>query len=205
MKYEWRKVEKQVYLPKEIEVREIPKYSFLILEGMGNPNNNSHYASQIEALYSVSYSLRMSLKKQGFEYTVYPLEGVWTTSDGSKDENLNKDALVYRIMIRQPEQVTAEMVQQAMKEVRLKKGNPRIEDIQFEAYEDGMVVQGIHVGTFETEIETFRKIDQFLEEMPFKRDWIMDTYVHREIYLSDFRRVAPEKRKTLLRYKLKEK
>lgn len=205
MKYEWRKQEKELYLPKEIDIRQIKKQSFLILEGMGDPNNNSHYSEQIEALYSVSYSLRMTLKKQGFEYTVYPLEGVWTTNDGSKDENLNKAALVYRMMIRQPESVTDEMVQVAIKEVQLKKMNESVKEIIFEKYEDGTVIQTIHIGSFDTEIETFKKMDRFLEKTNYTKDWIMGKYSHREIYLSDFRRVIPEKRKTLLRYKLKEK
>ncbi|HCM90801.1 MULTISPECIES: GyrI-like domain-containing protein [Vagococcus] len=205
MKYEWRKQEKELYLPKGIDIRQIKKQSFLILEGMGDPNNNCHYLEQIEALYSVSYSLRMTLKKQGFEYTVYPLEGVWTTSDGSKDENLNKDALVYRMMIRQPESVTDEMVQVAIKEVHLKKRNELVKEIVFETYEEGTVIQSIHIGSFDTEIETFKKMDQFLEKTNDSKDWIMGKYAHREIYLSDFRRVMPEKRKTLLRYKLKEK
>ena len=83
-----------------------------MFEGEGDPNSEM-FSQQIEALYSVSYAIRMMLKKgettDSFVYTVYPLEGIWTTKDGSKDENLNQDQLVYRIMIRQPEQVNLEM------------------------------------------------------------------------------------------------
>ena len=127
MKHEWRKQEKEIYLPKSIEIREIPRYSFLMFEGEGDPNSEM-FSQQIEALYSVSYAIRMMLKKgettDSFVYTVYPLEGIWTTKDGSKDENLNKDQLVYRIMIRQPEQVNLEMVSQAIQQTIKKKDNP---------------------------------------------------------------------------------
>ncbi|MGL5687053.1 MAG: GyrI-like domain-containing protein, partial [Vagococcus fluvialis] len=86
MKHEWRKAEKAIYLPKGIEIVDIPSSSLLILDGEGDPNSEM-FASQIEALYSVSYSIRMMLKKgiagESFLYTVYPLEGVWTTKDGS--------------------------------------------------------------------------------------------------------------------------
>ena len=204
MKYEWRKQEKELYFPKTIEIKEIPEQSFLILAGEGNPNSEL-FSQQIEALYNVSYGLRMKLKKSDFVYTVYPLEGVWTTKDGSKNEHLNKEQLVYRIMIRQPEQVTKEMVNDVITEVSKKKSNPFISQLSFEKYTDGLSIQMIHVGSYDTEVESFRQIDAFLEQTSYEWDWVMDDYVHREIYLSDARRVVPEKRKTLLRYKLKEK
>ena len=207
MKYEWRKAEKSRYFPKGVEIRELTEQKYLILEGEGNPNNE-HFSKQIEALYSVSYGIRMMLKKglytPEYEYTVYPLEGVWTTSDDSKEENLNKDNLVYRIMIKQPDMVTEEIVQEAIEVAFKKKENAYIKKMTFESYSEGKIVQMIHIGSFDTEVETFKKIDSFLEETNYERDWIMEKFVHREIYLSDFRRVAPEKRKTLLSYQLKE-
>ena len=185
MKHEWRKHEKEIYLPKSIEIKEIPKYSFLILEGEGNPNREE-FSRQIEALYSVSYAIRMMLKKgettESFIYTVYPLEGVWTTKDGSKDENLNKDQLVYRIMIRQPEQVNLDMMNEAIQQTLKKKDNPYLKHLKFESYEDGMSIQMIHIGSFETELESFKQMDSFLEGTLYERDWLMDSYIHREIY-----------------------
>lgn len=208
MKHEWRKAEKAIYLPKGIEIVDIPSYSFLILDGEGDPNSEM-FASQIEALYSVSYSIRMMLKKgiagESFLYTVYPLEGVWTTKDGSKDQCLNKDQLVYRIMIRQPEQVSESIVSEAIEQTLKKKDNPYINQLKFETYTDGRSIQMIHTGSFDTEVQSFRQMDVFLETTEYERDWLMGDFVHREIYLSDARRVVPEKRKTLLRYKLKEK
>ncbi|MGX7015099.1 hypothetical protein [Vagococcus silagei] len=75
--------------------------------------------------------------------------------------------------------------------------------ITFETYEEGMVIQAIHTGSFDTEMNPFKKMDDLLISTDFQRDWTMEKYAHREIYLSDFRRVTEDKRKTLLRYKLK--
>ncbi|MEG2937477.1 MAG: GyrI-like domain-containing protein, partial [Vagococcus sp.] len=153
--------------------------------------------------------IRMMLKKgiagESFLYTVYPLEGVWTTKEGSKDESLNKDQLVYRIMIRQLEQVTESVVSEAIEQTLKKKDNPYINQLKFETYTDGGSIQMIHTGSFDTEVQSFRQMDVFLETTEYERDWLMGDFVHREIYLSESRRVVPEKRKTLLRYKLKEK
>ena len=208
MKHEWRKQEKELYLPKKIEIISIPKQHFLLIEGAGNPNSEA-FAKKIEALYSVSYGIRMGMKKgrfgEAFEYTVYPLEGIWTTEDGSKDEALNKESLVYCVMIRQPDGVTKEIVEEIKKEVFDKKKNSDINLIRFESYEDGLSLQTIHQGSFDTEVETFKKMDAFLADTPYEKDWLMDKFVHREIYLSDPRKVVAEKRKTVLRYKLKEK
>ncbi|MGX7015098.1 GyrI-like domain-containing protein [Vagococcus silagei] len=120
MKYEWRKQEKLTYFPKEVEILNIPERHFIVLEGQGNPNSQ-----KIEALFTVAYTIRMQMKNGGggapFEYTVYPLEGVWTTSDGSKDDNLNKDALVFKIMIRQPDNVPASLIYEAIASAAQKK------------------------------------------------------------------------------------
>lgn len=208
MKYEWRKEEKHLYFPKKVEIVDVPEYTFFIIDGMGNPNDPL-FSKEIEALYQASYSLRMLLKKgefgEPFEYTVYPLEGLWTTSDGSRDDGLNKDALVYRIMIRQPSGVTKEMANQSLAQVKIKKDNPFLDQIKIEQYTDGKVVQMLHVGPFENEKHTFEQMKNFLKKTSFEPKMYMDNYAHREIYLSDARRVAPEKRKTLLRYQLKEK
>ncbi|MFT4185770.1 MAG: GyrI-like domain-containing protein [Micrococcaceae bacterium] len=139
-----------------------------------------------------------------FEYTVYPLEGVWTTSDGSKGEELNKEALVYKIMVRQPEVVTKEMFEEALAKAKTKKPNKYFDKLKFEKYTEGKAVQTIHIGPFDEEPKTFAKLDEFLQENNLKRINTMGEFIHREIYLSDFRRVAPEKRKTVLRYRVTE-
>ncbi|WP_129045664.1 GyrI-like domain-containing protein [Companilactobacillus metriopterae] len=205
MKYEWRKSEKDIYLPKEVSVLDLPTYSYITISGKGNPNEQE-FSDRISTLYPVAYNLRMALKKgvytEPFEYTVYPLEGVWTTSDGSRDEYLNKDALVYKIMIRQPDQVTKEMFEESINDVKSKKDLALIDDIKFEQISDGKVIEILHKGPFETEIESFKIMEDFMEQNNLTRNNIMEKYAHREIYLSDFRKVDRSKLKTTLRYSL---
>lgn len=123
MKYEWRKQEKNLYIPKQKpELVSIPEQKFFLIKGKGNPNENE-FAEKIGVLYSLAYAVRM-MPKQGctpagyFEYTVYPLEGIWDlTEEGKKLDTLNKDELLYTIMIRQPDFVTKEIVDRAFEHV----------------------------------------------------------------------------------------
>lgn len=124
MKHEWRKHEKGLYIPKKKpEVVTVPAQKFLMIDGTGNPNSKQ-FSERIEVLYSLSYAIRM-MPKQGytpegyFEYTVYPLEGLWDLTDkGRKQKILDKDELLYTIMIRQPDFVTQEIVDKAFENTR---------------------------------------------------------------------------------------
>ena len=205
MKHEWRKHEKTLYLPKQKpELVTVPKQRFFMIKGKGNPNSEA-FSEKIEVLYSLSYAIRM-MPKQGytpegyFEYTVYPLEGVWDlTEEGRKLDRLNKDELVYTIMIRQPDFATKDTAERALEIVRKKKPRPLLDEVSFDTLEDGLSVQMLHVGSYDAEPETFRQMDRFTQENNLERA----TMVHREIYLSDARKVEPEKLKTVLRYKVK--
>lgn len=135
MKHEWRKKEKEYYIPKEKpQLVEIPEFKFLTLKGQGNPNSEG-FAKAIETLYSLAYAIRMMPKKgiipEGyFEYTVYPLEGIWDlTEKGRAEEVLKKDELVYTLMIRQPEFVNEEVFNIAMDIAKKKKSNPLLEKV----------------------------------------------------------------------------
>ncbi len=204
-KYEWRKSEKAVYLPKQVEVRRLAPQKYLTIDGAGNPNTPA-FADHIAALYPVAYGIRMALKRgelgDPFEYTVYPLEGLWTTSDGSRGTTLNKDALVYRLMIRQPEQVTEAAFLAARDAALAKKNNPLIRDVRFVTSPAETVVQAVHVGPFDTEGDTFDAMTAFATEQGLRRIPMTDDFQHREIYISDFRKVAPEKLKTCLRFRV---
>lgn len=207
MKHEWRKKEKHLYIPKEKpELLTVPEQKFFMLEGQGNPNSEV-FAEKIGVLYSLSYAIRM-MPKQGlppegyFEYTVYPLEGIWDlTEKGRKEAELNKDELVYTIMIRQPDFVTEAVAEEAMERVRKKKPHPFLDDVIFGTMEDGLSVQMLHVGPFDEEPRTFAVMDAYLEENNLERT----TLTHREIYLSDIRKAVPEKYKTVLRYRVQKK
>ena len=198
MKYEWRKLDKKLYQgPKTPVVIEHPVQSFIMLNGQGNPNK-ADFSERVSALYSLAYAIKMEYKKtahhQEFtDFTVYPLEGSWQQTEA---ETLVKDDLVYTIMIAQPEFIANEMVETALEKVKVKKPNPFYNEIRFERISEGSSVSMLHVGPFDDEPQTFAKMDAFCQENGLKRC----TAYHREIYLNNKNRTAPEKLKTILRY-----
>lgn len=202
MKYEWRKKEKEYYIPKEKpQLVEIPEFKYFTLKGKGNPNTEA-FKECIGVLYSLSYAIRM-MPKNGitpdgyFEYTVYPLEGIWDlTEEGRLEETLNKDELVYKLMIRQPDFVTEEVVKTAMEIVKKKKPHPLLEKVEFESIKEGLCVQMLHVGPYDDEPRTFSVMKEFCVENNLE----IKTLAHKEIYLSDFRKTEASKLKTVLRY-----
>ena len=206
IKHEWRKHEKGLYIPKQKpELLTVPKQKFLMIKGKGNPNDEE-FAEKIGVLYSMAYAIRM-MPRNGhtpegyFEYTVYPLEGLWDlTEEGRQLDTLDKDQLIYTIMIRQPEFVTKEVVDMAFESVRKKKPHEFLEEVEFSTIEEGLSVQMLHVGPYDNEPETFKVMKEFIIENNLE----IVTLVHREIYLSDVRRVEPAKLKTVLRYRVKD-
>ena len=205
MKHEWRKAEKAWYLPKQPTILNLPRLNFITLEGTGDPNE-PQFGEQVGALYPVAYDLRMALKRGDlgtpYEYTVYPLEGVWTTDDGSRGVTLNKAALHYKIMLRQPDRLTEADFQASLARVMAKKQNPWFADLKWEPFEEGQVLQTIHQGPFDDEPTTFAQLQDVLDQKQLKIIPTMGDYWHREIYLTDARRTAPEKAKTVLRYRV---
>jgi len=206
-KHEWRKKEKGIYLPgSRPEVVDIPAFRFICIEGEGNPNS-SFFAECISVLYSLSYAVKMTSKKREikppgyFDYTVYPLEGVWDLNiKGRQAYNgtINKDDLVYNLMIRQPDFVDEAFFEQILDEVRRKKPHELLDKVWFEEEREGRCVQMLHSGSFDNEPESFRIMEEFTENQSLRRA----LKVHREIYLSDFRKTATERLKTVLRFKV---
>ncbi|NSB89700.1 GyrI-like domain-containing protein [Clostridium saccharobutylicum] len=202
MKFEWRKQEKNLYLPKEKpDLITVPQQKFFMLSGKGNPNDEE-FSEKIGVLYSLAYAVRM-MPKQGytpdgyFEYTVYPLEGIWDLTEEGKQSNiLNKDELLYNIMIRQPDFVTQEVVNKAFENVRKKKTHPLLDDVTFETMEDGLSVQMMHIGSYDDEPQSFEQMKKFIKENNLE----ITTLKHREIYISDARKTEKSKLKTVLRY-----
>ena len=207
MKYEWRKQEKHIYVPKEEPVLiKIPNFKYIIIEGKGNPNSQE-FSDKVSILYQVSYAIRMMPKKgytpEGyFEYTVYPLEGVWDLSTkGRQLPALDKNELIYTIMIRQPEFVTETVFKQAIELTRVKNNIILLNELKFESIEEGLCVQMMHIGSYDEEPRTFSVMRKYIQDHNLE----LVTKVHREIYLSDARKVEPQKQKTILRYQVKNK
>ncbi|MEG0308041.1 MAG: GyrI-like domain-containing protein [Clostridium sp.] len=204
MKHEYKKHEKELYCPKnKAELVKVLKQKFFCIKGKGNPNDKD-FSEKIGVLYSISYAVRM-MPKNGFtpdgyfEYTVYPLEGLWDlTEEGRQNEVLNKDELIYTIMIRQPDFVNDEVVEKAFEIANKKKPHPLLKEVYFDEIEDGLAVQIMHIGSYDNEPESFNKMKDFIENNGLK----IKTLVHREIYLSDTRKVEKDKLKTILRYSI---
>lgn len=182
---------------------EVSKQKFLCIKGKGNPNSED-FSERVGILYSLAYGIRMMPRKgytpEGyFEYTVYPLEGLWDlTKEGRKVEILNKDELIYTIMIRQPHFVNEEVIEKAFEIVKKKKSDPLLKEVYFEEIEDGLSVQLMHIGPYDKEVESFEKMKNFIKE----NDLEIKTLVHREIHISDTRKTSEDKLKTVLRYQV---
>jgi hypothetical protein len=204
MKFEWKKSEKNFYQPGiEPEFIKVPPFSFFLIEGNGDPNDKS-FGEYISILYSLSYAVKMSSRnglapKGYFEYTVYPLEGIWDISEEAKKLNhksLDKSTLVFKLMIRQPAFVTNDFAKETIERTRNKKPHPLFENAIFKVIEDGDCVQMLHRGSYNEEPESFRIMENYCMLNGYARQ----SKIHREIYLSDARKVSPEKLKTVLRF-----
>ena len=204
MKYEWKKNEKELYLPKDKPTLiEIPKTKYFCIKGKGNPNNED-FNDRIGVLYTMSYAVRMMPKngftpKGYFEYTVYPLEGLWDlTDDGKKSNTLDKKELLYTIMIKQPDFVNEEIFKRALEISKKKKPSNLLDEIYFDEIEDGLSVQMLHNGSYDDEPRSFNLMKEYIKENNLE----IKTLVHREIYISDARKVERDKLKTVLRYRV---
>lgn len=203
MKHEWKKEEKELYLPiKKPHLITIPKFNFILIEGKGDPNTSQEFSAAIGALYSASYTIKMLPKKgiipQGYEdYVVYPLEGLWDLPENTKEfDKLDKSQFIYKIMIRQPEFVTEELFNDVLKTLKAKSDDEMVNKLKFVSLEDGLCVQMLHIGPFDDEAKSFLLMDEYANENGYKRIGKN----HREIYISDFRRAKQENLKTVLRY-----
>jgi hypothetical protein len=203
---DWKKTDKQFYLPKaKPGLIAIPPFRFFSIRGQGDPNDSS-FQDYIGVLYSLSYAVKMSPKnnfapENYSEYKVYPLEGTWDlTEEGKRThaEKLDKSQLLFNLMIRQPDFVTNDFALEAIERTKKKKYHPLLEKVRFEIIEEGDCVQMMHIGSFDNEPASFAQMEEFCLQNGYKRE----SKQHREIYLSDFRKVSSDKLKTVLRFRV---
>ncbi|NNL78036.1 MAG: hypothetical protein HKO68_17020, partial [Desulfobacterales bacterium] len=157
------------------------------------------FKDAVEALYSVSYTLKFMIKKGelGIDYGVMPLEGLWWADDMSQFSVEKKEQWKWTLMIMQPELVTTELLNKAIAQVEKKKNPAALSQLRFESFAEGRAAQIMHIGPFAEEGPTIERLHHFITENGFKL-----TGKHHEIYLSDIRRAAPEKWKTIIRQPL---
>ena len=194
---DFKKDFKTLYNPsaKEPGLVEVPLFQYLMLDGAGDPNFSAEYHQGIETLFSLSYTLKFSLKKAGIvDYSVAPLEGLWWVTEGELFSQADKSNWFWTILIMQPEPVTPEMVAQAAGEVEKKKGLAQVRQVRLDNFEEGLCAQIMHIGPYSAEGPTIAKLDQFILQNGYRKNG-----KHHEIYLGDPRRSAPEKLKTIIR------
>ena len=185
---------------KTFEVVDVPEMSFLMIDGHGNPNTAREYQEALGALYAVAYKLKfMSKKELGKDYVVPPLEGLWWAADMIAFTSANKDDWDWTMMIMQPDWITSEMFAQTCELVEKAKNPIALSKLRMEPYHEGLSVQILHQGSYDDEAPTIAELHN--EFMPDNN--LTEAGKHHEIYLSDPRRVAPEKLKTILRQPVK--
>jgi hypothetical protein len=201
-KVDYKKDFKELYVPKNTPVIiTVPDIHFIMIEGEGNPNGEE-FALKTEALYSVSYAIKMSYKSDKvpagyYDYTVFPLEGVWDLIDKTLPPT-DKNNLKYKIMIRQPEFLNAELFGEFLSATKKKKQNIYLDKVEYGNISEGLCCQMLHLGSYDDEPTSFGMMEEFCKVNGYKRI----SKKHREIYLSDPRKTAQDKLKTVLRFKV---
>ena len=205
MMIDYKKTQKELYLPKTTpSVIDVPRMTFITVDGKGNPNTSDEYATAVELLYGLSYSIKMS-NKAILQYVVPPLEGLWSVDGDFKGGGAainDKSKFIWTMMIRQPDFVTAEIFEHAKATLAKKKPKLDISKAKLETITEGLCVQVMHIGSYDDEPATVAALDAFAIENGYVID-IDDTRHHHEIYISDPRKVAPEKLKTVLRHPIR--
>ena len=208
MSFDFKKEYREFYLPKaKPEIVAVPRANYIAVRGEGDPNEeNGAYQRAIGVLYAVAYTLKMS-KRAGheiegfFDYVVPPLEGFWQMPDTETVDYGRKSDFCWISVLRLPDFITKADFDWAV-EAAAKKKKLDCSKAEFLAVDEGLCVQIMHLGSFDDEPESVAKMDAFLRENGYEND-LNDVRLHHEIYLSDPRRVAAEKRKTVLRHPIK--
>lgn len=199
---------KNLYQPsaKKIEVVQVPNLQFIMIDGAiekgSEPGKSPTFAEATQALYSLCYTLKFMLKKRktnAVDYPVMALEGLWWVEDGFFDITV-KDNWFYTLMIMKPKVITNELFEEARDGVRKKKGDSEmLSKLRLANFEEGLCVQVMHIGPYATEPATMDRMKEFMTENGL-RDNVGPNGKHHEIYISDPRKAAPDKMKTVLRH-----
>lgn len=210
MAFDFKKEYKEFYMPKsKPEIVTVPVMNYIAVRGKGNPNEEGGaYKQAISVLYAVAYTIKMSYKgnykMEGFfEYVVPPLEGFWWQEGIAGVDYGKKDEFNWISVIRLPDFVTKEDFNWAVNEASNKK-KMDCSSAEFLTIDEGLCVQIMHIGAYDDEPATVAVMDAYLQDNGYENN-ITNTRLHHEIYLSDARKVAPEKLKTVIRHPIKKK
>jgi hypothetical protein len=175
---------------------EVPEMQFLMVDGAGDPNTSAVYQEAVDALYSLAYTIKFMLKDdpETDDYVVPPLEGLWWAGDMASFSLDDKSQWLWTMLIMQPDWVTPELVAEAKTAAAEKKDLPALDKVRLAPYDEGLSVQILYVGPYDEEAPTIQRLHDFAHEEGYAL-----AGKHHEIYLSDPRRTAPEKLKTVIR------
>lgn len=196
-KVDFKKTLKQYYVPpKEFVIVDVPEMQFVMVDGHGDPNTAQEYQDAVEALYAVAYKIKFISKKTlEKDYVVPPLEGLWWAEDMGTFLTGEKSQWDWTMMIMTPEWISVEIFDEAVEQVRQAKDPASLDQVRLERYHEGLSVQIMHIGSYDDEGPVLAQMhSDFIPNNGF-----VENGKHHEIYLSDPRRVAPEKLKTVLR------
>ena len=208
MSFDYKKEYKEFYMPKsKPQIVDIPEMKFIAVKGKGDPNEeDGEYKASIGLLYGIAFTIKMS--KMGghkidgyFDYVVPPLEGFWWQENTMGFDYSRKEDFCWISVIRLPDFVTEEDFKWAIEEAERKKGQD-FSKVEFMTINEGLCVQCMHIGSYDDEPITVALMDEFLQQNGYENDFSTERR-HHEIYLSDARRVAPEKLKTVIRHPIK--
>ncbi|HSK67980.1 MAG TPA: GyrI-like domain-containing protein [Candidatus Limnocylindria bacterium] len=210
MPVDFKKTDKRLYAPgAKPDIVDVPEMAFLMADGRGDPNGSVAYAQAVEALYSLSYAIKMGFKQGAlpdgwFEYVVPPLEGLWRLDDGGAFLGggapvADKGLFVWTMMVRQPDFVTPEVVEDARARLARKKALPAMGAVRLERFAEGLCAQVMHVGPYDAEPATVAALSRFIRASGHMEDFT-GARRHHEIDLSDPRKAAPEAMRTVIRH-----
>ena len=196
-KVDYKKTLKHLYLAPagEVVAVDVPPLNFLMVDGQGDPNTAQSYKEAIEALFSLSYTLKFLVKKGplALDYGVMPLECLWWADDMGDFASGNKARWKWTAMVMQPPCITPALVQEGIASLKKKKQLAALDLLRFECFAEGHCAQTLHIGPFSEEGPAIERVHRFITARGQLRG------MHHEIYLSDISRAAPEKWKTLVR------
>lgn len=208
MAFDYKKEYKEFYMPKnKPSIVEIPPMNYIAVRGQGDPNvEGSEYKESISLLYGIAYTIKMSKKGDHqiegyFDYVVTPLEGFWWQDGVQGIDYAHKEAFRFISVIRLPDFVTRKDFDWAIEEAGRKKGMD-YSKVAFFPYEEGLCVQCMHIGPYDDEPATVQMMHEYMTKQGYALDITKDRF-HHEIYLSDARRTAPERLKTVIRHPVK--
>ena len=208
MAFDYKKEYQEFYLPKDKPaIVTVPKMNYISVRGSGNPNDeDGEYKRAIELLYGVAFTIKMSKKGDHqiegyFDYVVPPLEGFWWQDGVDGIDYSCKDSFNWISVIRLPDFVAKKDFDWALSEAAAKKKED-FSKVEFFTYDEGLCVQCMHIGSYDDEPATVALMHEFMEQQGYALD-ITDQRLHHEIYLSDARKVAPEKLKTVIRHPIR--